>query len=43
MIDAVVTTRRREATRQKLLDAAAQVFAEVVATFGLVVSVRSIT
>ena len=29
MTDAVVTTRRREATRQKLLDAAAQVFAEV--------------
>ncbi len=29
MTDAVVTSRRREATRQKLLDAAAQVFAEV--------------
>ncbi|WP_439592726.1 TetR/AcrR family transcriptional regulator [Microbacterium sp.] len=29
MTDAGVTTRRREATRQKLLDAAAQVFAEV--------------
>jgi AcrR family transcriptional regulator len=29
MTDTVVTSRRREATRQKLLDAAAQVFAEV--------------
>lgn len=29
MTDVVATTRRREATRQKLLDAAAQVFAEV--------------
>ena len=29
MTDTVATTRRREATRQKLLDAAAQVFAEV--------------
>ncbi len=29
MTDVVTTTRRREATRQKLLDAAAQVFAEV--------------
>ncbi|GAA1915927.1 TetR/AcrR family transcriptional regulator [Microbacterium aoyamense] len=29
MTDVGVTTRRREATRQKLLDAAAQVFAEV--------------
>lgn len=29
MTDTVVTSRRREATRQKLMDAAAQVFAEV--------------
>ena len=29
MTDTVATTRRREATRQKLLDAAAQVFAQV--------------
>lgn len=29
MTDTVATTRRREATRQRLLDAAAQVFAEV--------------
>src|SRR3954469_20501848 len=29
MTDTVATTRRREATRQRLLDAAAEVFAEV--------------